>query len=227
MERLARADHDGRQFFGLFARVGANGSYHRRHVPQSPITHCLRYGSRSLRAGFQSKTQIDRRVQFSRRSVVPTAVDKERRGAIHAAAHATEEIVSDLGRVLPGRQRLLQPGLRQSKGLCQGQKDRQAKPMLIFVDRVVHPPKFATRAGEFSGLRGGFRVGVNLRQWKMPVDEPQPVAKMPQHELDHWMGGAAVRAFVIPIFDKRDASFWGTLDMIIRSNWRFQCRHGS
>jgi len=99
--------------------------------------------------------------------------------------------------------------------------------MLIFVDRVVHPPKFATRAGEFSGLRGGFRVGVNLRQWKMPVDEPQPVTKMPQHELDHWMGGAAVRAFVIPIFDKRDGSFWGTLDMIIRSNWRFQCRHGS
>src|ERR1700704_1360605 len=83
MERLARTDHDGRQFFGLFARSGA----------LTVADHsCLRHGSRSLRAGFQSKTQIDRRVQFFCRSVVPTAVDKERRGAIHSAAHATEEI---------------------------------------------------------------------------------------------------------------------------------------
>jgi hypothetical protein len=128
---------------------------------------------------------------------VPAAVDKERRGAIYSAAHATEKIVSDLGRVLPGRQRILQPGLRQSYGLCQDQKERQSEPMLIFEDRGVHLPKFATRAGEFSSLCGGFRVGMS------------------------------VRAFVIPIFDKRDGSFWGTLDMIIRFNWRFQRGHGS
>lgn len=103
---------------------------------------------------------------------MPDAVDKERRGSIHSAAHSTEKIVSDPGRrIVPGRQCILQFGLRQSFGLCQAQKERQAEKILIFEDCVVHHPKFTMRSGEFSSLCGGFRVRMNLAQREMPAGD--------------------------------------------------------
>jgi len=47
-------DHDGRQFFGIFARSGAR---------QLPITSCLDKGAAKW-GGFQSKTKVDSRNQL-------------------------------------------------------------------------------------------------------------------------------------------------------------------
>jgi hypothetical protein len=63
---------------------------------------------------------------------------------------------------------------------------------------------------------------MNVAQREMAKDESNAVAEMLQHELDDRMRRAAVRTFVVAVFDQRHRGIRWTENMVTRRDWRFE-----
>jgi hypothetical protein len=105
-------------------------------------------------------------------------------------------------------------------------KERQAKAVLVFEEKIVHLPEFALGAGEFGGFSGGLGVRMALRQRKIAEDKEQALAEVLLDALDDGIGAAAVRALVISILHERDRREGIALSVIFRADGSFELGHG-
>src|ERR1700730_4144935 len=78
-----------------------------------------------------------------------------------------------------------------------------------------------------SGLSRMLRMGVDLTQEKVPVDEAQLTTQLALHSLDDMVGNAAVGAFVVGVLDHRHECSVRPLNVIPSCDWRLQitCWH--
>src|SRR5580693_8171512 len=86
--------------------------------------------------------------------------------------------------------------------------------LLILEDRIMHFPKFPVGAGEFSDLCRFHRVWMNLAQREIAKHEAQLVPEMLLQLLHDRVGVAAMRTFVIAVFNQRDRSIVRSLGMV-------------
>ncbi len=101
---------------------------------------------------------------------------KKARGAVHAAAHAVDEVALDLRQEAV----LLEVAREATHVEPQVGRVRQQRGclevLLVLEEQVVHLPEPSLRAGGLRGLRGQQRVRVELGEREVAEDEADPVS---------------------------------------------------
>jgi hypothetical protein len=152
-------------------------------------------------------------------TLVALAIDEEGWRAVHAAAHAAKEVVTNLWLIRPIDERFTQLHLGQGKRTGERKYEWEPELDLIFEESVVHGPELVVRACKFGGLGSGLRVWVNLAQRKMAEGEEKPVAEMLTDKLKDRMRRSTMRAFVISVLDESYRRIEGTASMVMRRYW--------
>src|ERR1700683_847071 len=97
---------------------------------------------------------------------------------------------------------------------------------LVFVKRIMHLPELTLCSGGFRRFRGKLRVRMHFVERHISKDEAKLRSKSLGDCLDHGIRVAAIRAFVIPVFDQSHRRRCGTLDMIIFADRNGQAHAG-
>ncbi len=151
---------------------------------------------------------------------MPDAVDEETGRSVDAAVNAAHPVFldsfDDLARLDGGAEfDEVKPELLRPDG-----QNSRLKISLVFINQVVHLPEFSLQRGGFRRLGGHERIGMRLRQGKVSEDEAQFFAERLLDLFDDRIGGAAVGALVITVFDQRQRSAGKPLGMVARGNRR-------
>src|SRR6202165_3609860 len=180
-----------------------------------------------LCAGVGSKAHLDSRHQRGVivGTVMPPSVDKESRGAIHAAAYAADEIAAHLTSVLARLKSIPHRCFEKPKLSADQENRRYAQPALVRKEGVVHIPEQPGCAGELSAFGGDLGERMYFGQREMTENEPHTSLKMHLHLVDDGMCRRAMRTLVIAVFNKSNRRVCRSADVIISRDRCFQGGH--
>lgn len=148
-------------------------------------------------------------------AVVAQTIDEESGSAIHSAADATAEIITNFFRVRV-RGQLARDLLSIDSDLRSVHHEILAlERVLILEEDVVHLPESPLGPRCLSRLGRLLSMGMCFRERKVAEDEADPVIHATAHLLNNRMRAAAVRTLEVTILYKRDGRAAGAERVIV------------
>src|ERR1700676_1874098 len=95
-------------------------------------------------------------------------------------------------------------------------KLRMRERVLMFIEAIVHLPKLSLRTRCLRCFSCFLGMSMNRCERKIPKNKAHVAAQGALKLLDHGMGFAQVRAFVVAIFEERYGPVGRSLNVIVR-----------
>lgn len=155
---------------------------------------------------------------------MPDAIDIEGRGSVHAAAHATQEILSDPSGMDVVREITAEAEHVEVDRLGIAEDVLAAQLALVLEQNIMHEPKAALPAGGLGHFCRSGRVRVDSRHGKVPEGIANMLAHVELQRLAHQVRGAAETALVVTVLDHGDGRIIRPTNVIaVRGNRRLKC----